>query len=218
VFCHCPWECEHVGSADDGSVSSSAARASPEGCPSGFARSPPWWSHLRPPQRPFAAGDTLAARPTHRWDVPVSETVRRVLVWLVPLPLEVSGTCLPKSKLGSCFPPKVRDPHGLPLLRQLRGATPFPDFTARMQPSDSPAASANAPVSPRRRPTTARTLLVNRPDVRSRTSGASEALGYGASGNPAITVDSQGSPRLLGRPLQACREQPPRLGKRRLAR
>ena len=59
--------------------------------------------------------------------------------------------------------------------------------------------------------------FLNRSGVRSRTPGASEAFGYGASVNPARTVDSQGPPRLLGRPLQTCRGRPPRLGKRRLA-
>jgi len=86
-----------------------------------------------------------------------------------------------------------------------------------MQPSDSPAASAGAPVSPRRRPTTVRTLVLNRPGVRPQTPGAPEAFGGGASANPALAVDKQGPPRLLGRPLQACRGRPPRLGRCRLA-
>jgi hypothetical protein len=86
-----------------------------------------------------------------------------------------------------------------------------------MQPSDSPAASADAPVSPCRRPTTVRTLVLSRPRVRPQTRGAPEAFGGGASANPAIAVDRQGPPRLLGRPLQTCRGRPPRLGKRRLA-
>jgi len=45
---------------------------------------------------------------------------------------------------GSCFPPEVRRPHGLPLLGRLRGAPALPDVRARMQPSDSPAASTGA--------------------------------------------------------------------------
>jgi hypothetical protein len=44
-------------------------------------------------------------------------------------------------------PPEVRTPHRLPWLGRLRGATPFPDVTANMQPSDPPAASTVALVS-----------------------------------------------------------------------
>jgi len=86
-----------------------------------------------------------------------------------------------------------------------------------MQPSDSPAASADAPGSPRRRPTTERTLILNRPGVRPQTPSASEAFGSGASADPVEAVDRQGPPRLLGRPLQTCRGRPPRLGRRPLA-
>jgi len=61
-----------------------------------------------------------------------------------PLLSEVPRTWRSKSKLGSCFPPEVRQPHGLPLLGRLRGATALPDVSAPMQPSDSPAASTGA--------------------------------------------------------------------------
>jgi hypothetical protein len=59
--------------------------------------------------------------------------------------------------------------------------------------------------------------FVSRPSVRPRTPGASEAFGCGASANPTRSVDRQGSPRLLGRPLQTCRGRPSRLGRRLLA-
>jgi hypothetical protein len=42
----------------------------------------------------------------------------------------------------SCFPPEVLSRHGPPLLRWVRVPSPFPTITARMRPSDSPAASA----------------------------------------------------------------------------
>src|SRR5262249_26684389 len=57
---------------------------------------------------------------------------------------EVAGTGRSQSRLGSCFPPEVRKPHGLPLLGRLRDAPALPGVHARIQPSDSPAASTGA--------------------------------------------------------------------------
>ena len=103
-------------------------------------------------------------------------------------------------------------PHGLPLLDRVRVATPFPGVGARMQPSDSPAASAAASVVPRRRPTTTRTLF-SEPAVRAfadarRVGG----LGAGSSAAPVGFVDRQGPPRLLGHPRPTRHGQTPRRG------
>jgi len=136
---------------------------------------------------------------------------------LAPLPSEVPETCRSKSRLGSCFPPEVRPPHGLPLLGRLRGTAPLPDVHARMQPSDSPAASSGALVP----------LATGLPRDERFCEPAGRALVYarrvgrlrcGSSVAPRNLVDRQGPPRLLGRPLHTCRGQPPRLGRHPLAR
>jgi hypothetical protein len=88
-------------------------------------------------------------------------------------------TCRAESKLGAGFPPEVRHHTGRLCSAGSEASASLPGVNAPMQPSDSPAASADAPVSPRRQPTTVRTLVVSRPGVRPQTPGASEAFGPG---------------------------------------
>ena len=63
-----------------------------------------------------------------------------------PLPPGVPGTCSLRSRPGACFPPEVRNHTGCLCSIGSEVGTSLPDVNARMQPSDSPAASAEAPV------------------------------------------------------------------------
>jgi Fatty acid desaturase len=63
-----------------------------------------------------------------------------------PLPPGVPWTCPLRSRPGACFPPEVRNHTGCLCSIGSEVGTSLPDVNARMQPSDSPAASAEAPV------------------------------------------------------------------------
>src|SRR5262245_39482337 len=103
------------------------------------------------------------------------------------------------------FPSESSNRPGPPLLRRLRGATPFPGLSARMRPSDSPAASAPAVVA----------LAVGLPRAERFSEPAARApgdarraggLGSGSAAAPDGLGDRPGPPRLRGPP------RPPRRG------
>ena len=95
------------------------------------------------------------------------------------------------------------------MLRRVRGAIPFPDFHARMQPSDSLAPFGRGFGSPRRRPTSMRALVLSRPRVHPPTRSALE-MGHRISVGPGRFEERRGPPGFLGRPLRACHGRTPR--------
>jgi hypothetical protein len=117
-----------------------------------------------------------------------------------PLPPEVTMTCVTESKLGHGSPPEARHHTCRLCSAGSEAATSLPGVNARMQPSDSPAASTGALVP----------LAVGLPRDERFSEPAGRAFAYawrvGRSlvrvlRRPALPVDRQGPPRLLGRPL-----------------
>jgi len=137
----------------------------------------------------------------------------RAPVALVPLPFEVAVTCSSDVDAPVMGPFESSHQHGPPLLGRVRAPSRSPASPLVCSPPTPLLSSASAPVVPRLRPTSVRTLLLcpsrGRQPVRSRTRCASERI-YRISVAPDFSEEGQGPPRLLGRPLRACRGRRPR--------
>ena len=98
-------------------------------------------------------------------------------------------------------------------------ATPFPDVSAPMQPSDSSLPSAAAPVFPRQRPTSVRRACSSPPHRCPRKPVQRRRLFYpGSPSAGSLPKEKRGYPRCLGHPLRACRGLRPRRVQPPLAR